>query len=181
MEDCRTAARGFREYMTVFCEGFFYCFVETRGVLGIMGFSITEGTYIYAPLPEMTIINLFTCGSRVLLSGLFSGDLIIWEFDKVKVDSSNPSSLCWKLITRIPPFMRQDILALIPLSGIGVGDCIYIFYVSMDRVKVAAYSLSQKSWSLLSSCSLPDGNTVGAISMGLVNVMAFEPRPNMKL
>ena len=77
--------------------------------------------------------------------------------------------------------MRQDLLALIPLSGIGVGDCIYIFYVSMDGVKVAAYSLSQKSWSLLSSCSLPDGNTVGAISMGLVNVMAFEPRPNMKL
>ena len=77
--------------------------------------------------------------------------------------------------------MRQYLLALIHLSGIGVGDCIYIFYVSMDGVKVAAYSLSQKSWSLLSSCSLPDDNTIGAVSMGLVNVMAFEPRPNMKL
>lgn len=181
----------------VFCEGYFYCLAAILGGWGIVGFNITEGISISAPLPEMAndknmTLRLLTCGSRVLVSGgiiedggLLFQELIIWEFDKMKVDSSSSSSLFWKLISRLPPSMCKDLNRALPdvhplFSCIGMGDCIFIVYVVVDVVEVVAYSLSQKSWSLLPSC-LIDEDTVTAMRTNHANVMAFEPRPNMKV
>jgi len=194
-----------RDMRMVFCSGSFYCLTDISGGRGIMGFSIREGTFVYAPLPEIADkemkYHLLVYGLRILVAGvLVEGgqpieEVFIWEFEKKEeVVSSSPSS-SWKEIARMPLSMCKVLNRTFPGSWglffrcIGVGDYALIVYQAVDVeegdvLEMLVYSFSQNSWSLLPSCPL-DKDTAAAIHDGRIdgsgNVMAFEPRPDMKV
>lgn len=180
----------------LFCDGVFYCLTIINGWWGIMGFNIRNGTSFSAPLPELAkkkhiFPYLLTCGSRVLVTGgkVNGGEgllqeAIIWEFEKVKADSPFSSSSCWKEVARMPPSLCEDVNRTLydidssmdcPFMGcIGVGDrACFILNGCMRVMEVVFYSLSEKTWSRLPSCPLDNE--------GYVRVMAFGPRPDMKV
>jgi hypothetical protein len=181
----------------VFCDGAFYCLTIVNGGWGIMGFNIRKGIFVSAPLPEMAKKKhifpfLLTCGSRVLVTGGKVKDeegllqeVVIWEFEKPKAnDCSSSSSSWWKEIARMPPSLCEDVNRTLYdidsamdcpfMSCIGVGDCACFILNGCIRVmEVVSYSVSEKTWSRLPSCSLD--------KEGYVRVMAFGPRPDMKV
>lgn len=173
-----------------------------------MGFNMGEGTFISGPfLPEMdkfknrTSPQLLTCGSRILvtwgilkdggnLRGKILQEVVIWEFEEVKVDSSSSSSspFSWKEIAKMPPSMCEDLNRNFPLHQINslskcvaVGDCVcFILYKVTEVMEVVVYNLSEKQWSWLPSCSLGGDNAM-ARQAAYATVMAFEPRPDIKV
>jgi len=181
----------------VFCEGSFYCLTITNGGWGITGFSLIQGTSIFAPLPEMVNGNniypyMLVCNSRLLvIGGIVKNreellqEVIVWEFEEVRVDSS--SSLWWKVIARMPPSMREGVNRSWSLSTIdcpfmccvGIGDCAcFIVCRGMHVIEVVVYSVSEETWGWLPSYLLDD-TTASDIWAGYV--MAFESRPDMKV
>lgn len=100
-----------------------------------MGFNMGKGTFISESfLPEMakfknqTIPQLLTCRSRILvtwgilkdggnLRGKILQEVVIWEFENVKMDSSSSSSssFSWKEIAKMPPSMCEDLNRNFPL------------------------------------------------------------------
>lgn len=179
----------------VFCDGAFYCLTIIDGGWGIMGFNIRNGTFISAPLPEMAkkkhiFPYMVTCGSRVLITGgkLKEGEgllqeVIIWEFEKLKGESSSSSS-SWKEIARMPSSLCEDVNRTLYeidnsmgcpfISCIGVGDCAcFILNGCLRVMEVVFYNVSEKTWSRLPSYPLDNE--------GYVRVMAFDPRPDMKV
>jgi hypothetical protein len=185
----------------VFCAGSFYCFADIHDQSGIMGFSIEDGTSIFAPLPEIADSDcmspyLLTCGSWVLVAGYIFGQteellqVIVWGLEKEKVNSSSStssSSSWWKEITRMPPSLSEDFKRISIHCNkwcIGVGDCT-CFIVSGHRnrkfrkvAEVVVYSVTENAWSWLPSRPL---DTTSSTSEGYELVMAFEPRLDMKV
>jgi hypothetical protein len=196
-----------RQMDMVFCDGSFYSLAVINREWGIICFSIRDGTYVSALLPEVAVakcmsLYLFACGSRVLVAGGIVKDeekllqeFIIWEFDRAKVDSSSFSSSWWTEITRMPPSMCEGVNRIArmppvlyegdnrdlmdrPFMCCVVGDCAcFIVYRSKLVIEVVVYSISQKTWSWLPSCPLEDN----ADDIWAGSVMAFEPRPDMKV
>lgn len=192
----------------VFCHGSFYFLTFKSGGFSIMGFNMGEGTFISGPfLPEMdkfknqTSPQLLTCGSRILvtwgilkdggnLRGKILQEVAIWEFEKVNVDSSSSSSssFSWKEIAKMPSSMCEDLNRNFPLHQINslskcvaVGDCVcFILYKVTEVMEVVVYNLSEKQWSWLPSCSLGGDNAM-ARQAAYATVMAFEPRPDIKV
>lgn len=88
----------------------------------------------------------------------------------------------------MPPSMCEDLNRNFPQHQIdslskcvAVGDCVcFILYKVIEVMEVVVYSLSAKQWSWLPSCSLGDENAM-ARQAGYATVMAFEPRPDMKV
>ena len=84
-----------------------------------MVYNIADGTSIIRVLPQIAdeddnggqymVPHLFTCGSRVLIAVHIMRNInellevIIWELEKVMVNSSSSSSSWWKEISRMPP------------------------------------------------------------------------------
>lgn len=185
----------------VFCAGSFYCFADIHDQSGILGFSIQQGTSIFAPLPEMADSDymspyLLTYGSWVLVAGYIFGhteellQVIIWEFDKAKVNSSSStssSSSWWKEIARMPPSLSEDFKRISMDCSkwcIGVGDCT-CFIVSGHRkrkfrkvTEVVVYSVTENTWSWLPSRPV---DTTASTSECFELAMAFEPRLDMKV
>jgi len=181
----------------VFCDGAFYCLTIVNGGWGILGFNIRKGIFVSAPLPEMAkkkhiFPYLLTCGSRVLVTGgkVKDGEgllqeVIIWEFDRLKAnDSSSSTSSWWKEIATMPQSLCGDVNRTLYeidssmdcpfMSCIGVGDCAcFILNGCMKVMEVVFYSVSEKTWSRLPSFPLD--------KKGYVRVMAFGPRPDMKV
>lgn len=190
----------------VFCQGSFYCLTAKPGGPSIMGFSMGEGTFIFESLPPELLgrckykINpqLLSCGSRILVAGGIIKDrgkllqeVIIWEFDKVKMNSSFPTSSRWKEISRMPSSMCEGLNSNWhyfhrPFECIGVGDSVcFVFSRGMGVMEVLAYSLSEKTWSALPNYYL-DQDTVAPrrVGYGLISSFqptAFQPRPDMKI
>lgn len=174
----------------VFSNGFFYYTTLHRaGGMGVLGFSIGEGTSIFTALPELGNGNtmwtkLLTCGSRILLAGGRGQkrgsspytvrkiiDLILWEFDN---DSKSSSS--WKEIARMPSsvcqvFQRNSYFD--SFECVGVGDC--MCFTSGRCMDIAVYSLSEETWSWL-----PTPTTIDKFC-GYPRIMTFKPRPDMKV
>lgn len=182
----------------VFCGGSMYCLMSIEDDWNVLGFNIREGTSFSTPLPEMangekTCPYLVACGSRLLLSrGIVKEgeellqELIIWEFEKVKVESSSSSSSSgWKEIARMPPPLCEGVNRTIfdaeyPfMCCVGVGDCA-CFVSNGDPlvIEVVVYNVGEKTWSSLPSCHL-DEETGPNVWEG--SVMVFEPRPDMKV
>jgi len=180
----------------VFCAGSFYCFADINDQSGILGFSIEQGTSIFAPLPEMADSHymspyLLTYGSWVLVAGYIFGhtkellQVIIWEFEKEKVNSS--SSSWWKEIARMPQSLSEDFKRISVNCSkwcIGVGDCT-CFMVSGHRnrkfrkvIEVVVYSVTENTWSWLPSRPV---DTTASTSECYELAMAFEPRLDMKV
>jgi len=175
----------------VFSNGFFYYTTLHRaGGMGVLGFSIGEGTSIFTPLPELGNGNtmwtkLLTCGSRILLAGgrgqkrgssLYTVrkiiDLILWEFDS----DSKSSSSSWKEIARMPSslcqvFQRNSYFD--SFECVGVGDC--MCFTSGRCMDIAVYCLSEETWSWL-----PTPTTIHK-PYGYPRVMTFKPRPDMQV
>eukprot|EP00253_Pinus_taeda_P012181 PITA_12181 len=164
----------------VFSEGFFYCMTkDTAEHKHIMGFSIRDGTFVFAPLPDVTDAeiwpSLIACGSRILVAALirnFAANIriekvIIWELEQVI--TRMPPSISWKEITRMPPSICEDLSKKVMprLLVTGVGDYV-CFKVKTD---VIVYSLREESWICLPPC--PFEYSFGSVS-------AFDLRPDMK-
>lgn len=193
----------------VFCHGSFYFLTFKSGAFSIMGFNMGDGTFISESFPpemakfkDQTCPQLLSCGSRILvtcgilktggnLRGKLLQEVVIWEFDKVKVDSScssSSSSFSWKEIAKMPPSMCEYLNTNFPHHQIyslskcvAVGDCVcFILYKVTEVMEVAVYSLSEKQWSWLPSCSLGDDNAMSR-QADYSTVMAFVPRPDMKV
>jgi len=173
----------------VFCDDFFYWIgLDREAGMGVLGFSILEGTSTFIPFPELANGNtiwpkLLICRSRILLAGgiglrrvwsmsmnmytMFEiMEVILWEFQK---DSSSSS---WKEIARMPPslcevFQRRSFHSF---ECVGVEDCVcFTSYRCMD---FAVYNLNEETWSWLPTIDAGDGYP---------RVMAFKPRPDMKV
>lgn len=192
-EDVQALGTGMgKEMRMVFCRGSLYYLTVINGQWEIMGFSIREGTSISAPLPDVAnqkpiFLYLLACDSRVLVTaGIYEKyllrDVIIWEFEQGKVDSST-SRL--QEIARMSPSLRERVNRCLDCRGcpficcVGVGDCTcFIINGGMHTIEVVVYSASENTWSWLPSCSLDD-DTTNDIWAGYF--MAFEPRPDMKV
>jgi len=153
-----------------------------------------------AKFKDHTNPQLLGCGSRILvtcgalknggnLRGKLLQEVVIWEFEKVKVDPSSSSSpFSWKEIAKMPPSMCEDLNRNFPHHQIynlskcvAVGDYVcFVLFKVIEVMEVVVYSLSEKQWSWLPSCSLGDDNSI-AQQAGYATVMAYEPRPDMKV
>jgi hypothetical protein len=197
-EDVRALGTGMGKGMDmVFCRGSFYYLTVINGEWDIKGFSIREGTSVSAPLPDVANQKgicpyLLACESRVLVTvGIVEDgkellqDVIIWEFEMAKVDS--PSSP-WKEIARMSPSLCERVNRCLYLVNspficpfmccVGVGDCTcFIINGGLRAIEVVVYSASEDTWSWLPSCSLDDSDN----DIWAGYVMAFEPRPDMKV
>lgn len=183
----------------VFCGGSMYCLmrIQDEDDWNILAFNIREGTSFSTPLPdvangEKTLPYLVACGSRLLLSrGIVREgeellqELIIWEFEKVKVESSSSSSSGWKEIARMPQPLCEGVnMTLFDVENpfmccVGVGDCAcFVGNGNTLVLEVVVYNVGEKTWSSLPSCHL-DVETGPNVWGG--SVMAFEPRPDMKV
>lgn len=174
-----------RIWNIVFCNGFFYCTTLDRAVgMGVLGFSMGEGTSIFTPLPELPnghrmYPKLLTYGSRILLAGGVyqkrgpyakkTIELILWEFQR------DSESSCWKEISRMPPsmcefFQRNSYFDSFECVGVGDGMCFTSCQFSND---VAVYNLSERTWGWLP--------TAPTVLGGYPRVIAFTPRPDLKV
>jgi len=181
----------------VFCDGSLYFLICINDDWRIIGFNIREGTSFSTPLPEManekrTCPYLLVCGSRPLVmrgivkeGELLLQKVIIWELENVKVDSSSSSSSRWKEIARMPPHLCEGINRTLCdveypfMCCIGVGDhACFVTNGDYHVIEVVVYNISEKTWSRLPNCPL-DEDIVYNIWEG--SVMAFEPRPDMKV
>ena len=179
----------------VFCDGCFYCNAVRSGDmedLGITGFSLREGAGIFALLPKiangkhMVHRELLACGLRLLVAASIANEgetlleeVIIWEFEKQKLDGSSSSSSVdsssslWKEIAKMPPSMCNDLKRNSPrqeIKIVAVGD--HVCFVGYHVMNVPDYKLNENSWTWLPSCPLDYHNYV---------VTAFEPRLNMEV
>nr|ADE75855.1 unknown [Picea sitchensis] len=204
-EDVKVMRTGPRSVMDmVFCSDSFYFITLIEEEWGIMSFSIREGTFFSAPLPDVANENsiipyLLACGSRVLATvgivkerEVILQEVIIWEFQNVKaVSTSYSSSSWWKEIARMPPSLCEIVNKSWSQFGcrinspfmccIGVGDCAcFIVKGGMSLMEVVFYSLSEKTWNCLPSCLLGE-DIIAALWAGYATVMAFEPRLDMKV
>jgi len=183
----------------VFCAGSFYCLADNYDEQGIIGFSMGEGTSIFAPLPEMADSDylsphLLTCGSWLLVAGYIFGDreellqVIVWGFEKEKVNST---SSWWKEIARMPSSLSEEFKRIsidCDKWCVGVGDCT-CFVVSGHRnrifrkvTQVVVYSVTENTWSWLPSRPIDTAaSTSAGTSDGYEIVVAFEPRLDMKV
>lgn len=197
----------------VYCKGNLYW--QEKEDYGMGSYSIREGVSIFAPFPEMAanlVRNpyLFTCGSRLLLTGMMpilptsykdpDEDLyyMIWEFDKMKVNSSSSSS-SWKEIARMP---EEDMLGRIAVGGygdqdifdsiiVGVGDCVCFIWYMNESIDVVAYHIIEDTWDRLPNHILHhNGSTWFSFDECDSRInwdgdrewpVAFEPRPDMKV
>lgn len=184
----------------VFCDCSFYCLTVFNGALGVLSFSIRHGASDFVPLPHMANEKrptpyLLACRSRVLVAvGIVKEEegvellqeLIIWELEQVNSSSSSSSlsASSWKEIARMPPSLCGGVNRMHSLMDwpfnycIGVGDyACFIFLGHMREMKVVVYNVIEKTWNWLPSCPLDyDKGYVRAM-----RVMAFEPRPGMKI
>lgn len=167
----------------VFCSGFFYCMGYFRGVLKIMGFSMTDGIPFYEIVDDFQDLPcLVVCGSQLLLVGAIVQEgklqkVIMLEFEKVDVNSSSsssqlklkesvtmPSSLC-ECVNRFP--MKQPYL-----SCQGVKDCAcLIFHQDEGALEMITYNIREKTWTVLPRLDFE----------GRYYINVFEPRPDMKV
>ena len=104
-----------------FCDGSLYCWMSINDDWSIIGFNIRKGTSFSTLLPEManeerTCPYLLACGSRPLVTwGIVKEgeellqEVIIWDLENVKLDSSSSSSSRWKEIARMPPHLCEGI------------------------------------------------------------------------
>lgn len=181
----------------VFCDGSLYFLICINDDWRIIGFNIREGTSFSTPLPEManekrTCPYLLVCGSRPLvMRGIVKeGEqllqkVIIWELENVKVDFSSSSSSRWKEIARMPPHLCEGInrtmcdvdYPFMCCTGVGDHAC-FVTTGDYHAIEVVVYNISEKTWSRLPNCPL-DEDIVYNIWEG--SVMAFEPRPDMKV
>jgi hypothetical protein len=181
----------------VFCDGYFYCSGMIPVGRAIVGYNIREGTSILRPLPEIADgqcmePRLFTCGSRVLVAAHIVADdlelfnvilqVIIWELEKVKVNSSSSSS-SWKEIARMPPPYLERFSMNRTLDWtrccIGLGDrACFIVYKGKKVKEMFVYSVTENTWSWLPNRPL---DTTTSTWEGSELPMAFEPRPDMKV
>nr|ADE76350.1 unknown [Picea sitchensis] len=178
------------EMPVVFCAGAFYCNGFIHGERVIVVFDIKEGTSIFVPLPNIVdnyrmVPYLLACGSRVLVAGHDAEPLqfIIWEFDKVKVNSSSTStssssSSWWKEIARMP---QSDLERFSLLNGTiswaGVGDCACFILAEHKMTEVVVYNVTENTWSWLPSLPLDTERSWQGYQLSV----AFEPRPDMKV
>jgi hypothetical protein len=180
-----------------FCDGSLYCWMSINDDWSIIGFNIRKGTSFSTLLPEManeerTCPYLLACGLRPLVTwGIVKEgeellqEVIIWELENVKVDSSSSSSSRWKEIARMPPHLCEGINRTLfdieyPfMCCIGVGDhACFVTNGDYQVIEVVVYNISEKTWSRLPNYPLDD-DIVHNIWEG--SVMAFEPRPDMKV
>lgn len=166
----------------VFCNGFFYCMIfHLEGTIpltsmGVLGFSILEGTFTFIPLPQLvgppqlvrfSFYKLLVCGSRILLAlirgfSMFvdgcwirSTHVILWEFQK---DSSS-----WKEIARSSCERIEE-----SFDCVGMEDCVCF----ADCENFSIYNLNEDTWSWLP--------TING-EYGVQRLMAFTPRPDRKV
>lgn len=170
----------------VFCDGFFYCMISNRGAgMGVLGFSILEGTFTFTALPDLvdgihprprirlgpqprilfnlgTTINpkLLSCGSRILLAASRGRsaltEVFLWEFQN---DSSS-----WKEIA------KSSCEGIRSFECVGVEDCVY--FADCQCKNFAVYNLNEDTWSWLP--------TIDA-EYRVQRLMAFKPRPDRKV
>lgn len=183
----------------VFCDNSFYCLADFNGVSGVLGFSLRDGASDFVPLPNMankrsTRPYLLACRSRVLVTvGIIEKEereellheMNIWELENVNSSSSSCSSASgWKEIASMPPSLCKGVNRIHSFKDrpfnycIGVGNyACFIFLGHVQELEVVVYSVREKRWSSLPSCSFDADK---AYMRGL-SVMAFEPRPGMKV
>jgi hypothetical protein len=191
----------------VFCDGFFYFLALNQpNDVVIVGFSLADGTSIYAPLPLQLLdtpgiraLQRVTGGSRVLFvlntPGIRAPQMVtsvsrvlfvtgmgleLGFLQEVIIWEFQRAERKWEEIARMVPSMSENGISHFKwFECVEVGDCVCFRNWEVERpgdMEVVVYNLRQKPRSRLPSCPISNNSTAIRLKS-----MSFEPRPNMKI